>query len=108
VVVVVPQLCCKEDLLARNARLLDGFANGLFGAVYESCVNVPVAGLQCVCDGAVRKLSAKLPSFLDAADVRLLGLLVLPGSKADGRDLSSGVEREGGAVVSHSDLLCFG
>jgi hypothetical protein len=69
---------------------------------------VPVAGLQCGCDGAVRRLSAKLPPFLNAANVRLLRLLVLPGSKADGRDLGSGVEREGGAVVSHSDLLCFG
>jgi hypothetical protein len=107
VVVVVPQLRCKEDLLARDARLLDGFANGLFGAVHESCVNVPVSSLQCGCDGAVRRLSAKLPSLLDAANVRLLGLLILPGSKADGRDLGSGVEREGGAVVSHSDLLCF-
>jgi hypothetical protein len=106
-VVVVPQLRCKEDLLARNARLLDGFANGLFGAVHESCVNMPVAGFQCGCDGAVRELSAKLPLFLDAANVRLLGLLVLPGSKADGRDLGSGVEREGGAIVSHSDMLCF-
>jgi hypothetical protein len=44
---VVPELGGEEELLARDAGLLDGIADGGFGAVDACGVDVAVAGFQC-------------------------------------------------------------
>lgn len=43
---IVPQFGSKKDILARNARLLDGVADSRLGPVYTSSVDVAVASLQ--------------------------------------------------------------
>jgi len=49
---VVPELCGYEELFARDARLLDGIANGGFGAVDARGVDVAITSLQCDCDSS--------------------------------------------------------
>lgn len=92
VVCIVPELCCYEQLIARDTAGSNGLADGFFGSVsisisdrvqaktgvYSrlSSVNMAVSCLDCFCDSV------------------FLGLCVLPGTKSNGWDLSAGVELE--------------
>jgi hypothetical protein len=104
VMAVVPELGCDEELLARYTRLLDGVANGRFCAVDARSVDVAVAGFQCHGDSSV--LMLPLIVFLKTrCNIRFLSIFVLPCTEANGRNLSSSVELNGGCVVRHSELL---
>lgn len=99
---VVPKLCGDKNLFARNAGLLDRATNGSFGAIDARCVDVTVAGLESDRDGTMDK-SASISKRM-VLHVRFLSVLVLPGTKPNGWDLSSSIELERGSVVRHSGL----
>lgn len=68
---VVPELCDQEDLAAWDTRLLDGSTYGWLGTVDTRSVDVSVSGIEGVSDSL------------------FLGVLVLPGTEANGRNASS-------------------
>jgi len=73
----VPELSCKEDVLALDARLLDTSANFSLIAIDSCAVNVSVTLLQRFLNG-----------FFDFIGSRL------PCPEADGRNLRASVQLE--------------
>jgi hypothetical protein len=111
VVLVVPQLRREEDFLAGDAALLDGVADGLFGAVAVILLAIVLVGWSALGsawgDIHSRRIDVSVSSLESIGNGLFLRVDVLPGAEADGGDGGAGVELECGhfRVFVYSVLL---
>ena len=95
---IVPELTGNKDLLPRNTSSLYGFANNRLSVIAMKfspivCLKSQGKGLPSCC------IKMAITCVKSGKDCCFLGVLILPGSETNGRDLSAIGKSEGFLIV---------